>query len=59
MKYKSVAQALEQLEKLAKTNMAYVHALGVMELDAATSAPSGTSEASAPLHHSGSNVRIA
>ena len=44
MKYKSVAQALEQLEKLAKTNMAYVHALGVMELDAATSAPSGSWE---------------
>lgn len=44
MKYKSVSQALQQLEKLNKTYMAYVHAMGVMELDAATAAPSGSWE---------------
>lgn len=37
-------QALEQLQKLSKTYMAYVHALGVVELDAATAAPSGSWE---------------
>lgn len=44
MKYESVAQALEQLQKLGKTYMAYVHAMGVIELDAATAAPSGSWE---------------
>ena len=44
MKYESTAQALEQLEKLNKTYMAYVHAMGVVELDAATAAPSGSWE---------------
>ena len=44
MKYESVSQALQQLEKLGKTYMAYVHAMGVMELDAATAAPSGSWE---------------
>ena len=44
MNYESVSQALEQLEKLGKTYMAYVHAMGVMELDAATAAPSGSWE---------------
>jgi len=40
MKYESTAQALEQLQKLGKTYMAYVHAIGIIELDAATAAPS-------------------
>ena len=44
MKYDSAAQALEQLHKLGKTYMAYVHAMGVIELDAATAAPSGSWE---------------
>ena len=44
MKYKSVSQALQQLEKLNKTYMAYVHAMGVMELDAATAAPAKSFE---------------
>ena len=44
MKYESVAQALEQLQKLSKTYMAYTHAMGVLELDAATAAPSGSWE---------------
>lgn len=42
MKLESTAQALEQLRKLSKQYMAYTHALGVIELDAATSAPSGS-----------------
>jgi len=44
MNYESPVQALEQLQKLGKTYMAYVHALGVVELDAATAAPSGSWE---------------
>ena len=44
MKYESVAQALEQLQKLSRTYMAYTHAMGVMELDAATAAPAGSWE---------------
>ena len=44
MTYESMAQALEQLQKLGKTYTAYVHALGVIELDAATAAPSGSWE---------------
>ena len=44
MKYESVAKGLEQLQKLSKTYMAYTHAMGVMELDAATAAPAGSWE---------------
>lgn len=44
MNYESVTQALEQLRKLSKTYLAYVHAQGVMELDAATAAPKGSWE---------------
>ena len=44
MKYESLTQALEQLQKLSRTYMAYTHALGVVELDAATAAPSGSWE---------------
>jgi len=44
MKYESVEQALKQLQKLSKTYMAYVHAMGVIELDASTAAPSGSWE---------------
>ena len=35
---------MEQLRKLGKTYLAYVHAQGVMELDAATAAPRGSWE---------------
>ena len=44
MNFESVAQALEQLHKLGRTYLAYVHAQGVMELDAATMAPKGSWE---------------
>ena len=44
MKYESVEKALEQLRELGKTYLAYVHAQGVMELDAATAAPKGSWE---------------
>lgn len=44
MAYESVEQALEKLYKLEKTHAAYVHALGVIELDAATAAPKGSWE---------------
>ena len=44
MKYESLNQALEQLQKLGKTYMAYVHAMGIIELDAATAAPAGSWE---------------
>lgn len=44
MKYESVVQALEALQKLSKTYMAYTHAMGVIELDAATAAPAGSWE---------------
>ena len=44
MNYESVSQALDQLHKLGKTYLAYVHAQGVMELDAATAAPKGSWE---------------
>ena len=44
MHYQSAAQALEQLRKFEKTYSAYVHALGVLELDAATAAPSDSWE---------------
>jgi len=44
MNYESVGQALEQLHKLGRTYLAYTHAQGVMELDAATAAPKGSWE---------------
>ena len=44
MNYESAAQAMEQLRKMSKTYQAYVHAQGVMELDAATAAPKGSWE---------------
>lgn len=44
MAYESVEQALEKLCKLEKTHAAYVHALGVIELDAAAAAPKGSWE---------------
>ena len=44
MNYESVGQAMEQLRKLSKTYLAYVHAQGVIELDAATAAPKGSWE---------------
>ena len=44
MNYESTAHALEQLRKLEKTQGAYTHALGVLELDAATAAPSDSWE---------------
>jgi len=44
MNYESVAQALAQLRRLEKLQKAYTHALGVVELDAATAAPKGSWE---------------
>ena len=44
MNFESTAQALEQLRKLSKTYMAYVHAMGIIEVDAATAAPAGSWE---------------
>lgn len=44
MKYESVQQALEQLRKLEKTQQAYTHALGILELDGSTAAPKGSWE---------------
>ncbi len=44
MNFESVDQALEKLRKLEKTHAAYVHALGVMEVDEATAAPSDSWE---------------
>ena len=44
MKFESVEKAVEQLHKLARTYLAYVHAQGVMELDATTAAPKGSWE---------------
>ena len=44
MRFESVEKAMEQLRKLGKTYLAYVHAQGVMELDAATVAPRGSWE---------------
>jgi len=40
MAYESVPQALEALRKLERTQSAYNHALGILELDGATAAPS-------------------
>ena len=39
MYFESVDQALEQLRKFEKTYSAYMHAMGVLELDSATAAP--------------------
>lgn len=44
MVYESVEKALEVLHKLGRTYMAYTHAMGVLELDAATAAPAGSWE---------------
>ena len=44
MKFESVSQALEALDKHQKTLAAYNHAIGVVYLDAATAAPKGTWE---------------
>lgn len=44
MNFESVNQALEQLRKLEKTYCAYVHTLGLLELDASTAAPSDSWE---------------
>lgn len=44
MNFESVDQALEKLRKLEKTNVAYIHAMGVMEIDEATVAPSDSWE---------------
>ena len=47
MHYESSAQALEKLRKLEKTYTAYVHAQGVIELDAATAAKNAADQARA------------
>ena len=44
MCFESVEQALEKMHKLGRTYLAYVHAQGVIELDAATAAPKGSWE---------------
>lgn len=44
MKYESVSQAIEALNKHQQTLAAYNHALGVVYLDASTAAPKGTWE---------------
>ena len=44
MKYETVSQAMEALNKHQQTLAAYNHALGVVYLDAATAAPKGTWE---------------
>ena len=44
MKYDSVRQALDALRKLEQTQAAYDHAIGVLQLDATTAAPSDTWE---------------
>jgi len=44
MKYESVAQAIEALNKHQQTLAAYNHAIGVVYLDASTAAPKGTWE---------------
>lgn len=44
MNYESPEQALEQLRRLEKNYCAYVHALGLLELDASTAAPSDSWE---------------
>ncbi len=44
MQYESLQEALDSLRKLEKTQMVYQHIMGVMELDGAASAPSGSWE---------------
>ena len=44
MEFESVQQAVEQLKKLEKTQQAYNHALAVLQLDAAATAPSDSWE---------------
>lgn len=44
MKYESVSQAIDALNKHQQTLAAYNHAIGVVYLDAATAAPKGTWE---------------
>lgn len=44
MKYESVSQAIEALNKHQQTMAAYNHAIGVVYLDASTAAPKGTWE---------------
>lgn len=44
MQYESVNQALEALDKLQRTRVAYGHAMGVMYLDATTAAPADSWE---------------
>lgn len=44
MTYESLEQAVQQLKKLEKTQQAYQHTLGLLELDASTAAPSDSWE---------------
>lgn len=44
MKYESVKEALEALDRLQRNQSAYSHAMGVLQLDAATAAPKGSWE---------------
>ncbi len=44
MNFESVQHALEKMRKLEKINAAYIHALGVMEVDEATAAPADSWE---------------
>ena len=44
MRFESAEQALEQLRKLEKEQAAFQHALGVLELDGASAAPTGSWE---------------
>lgn len=44
MTYESLQQATDALHKLERTRAAYTHALGLLELDAAATAPSGSWE---------------
>lgn len=44
MQFESVQQAVELLRKLEKTQSAYTHAMGILELDASTAAPKGSWE---------------
>ena len=44
MRIESLNQAVELLKNWQLTRSAYQHALGVLELDAATAAPSGSWE---------------
>ena len=44
MKYESVSQALEALNRWERTMAAYQHAMGVLELDSLTAAPKDSAE---------------